>query len=87
MIKCKKILTVLMILKGGFMKDNFKSRDYDFKQASLCSGPPGRCVQISRKNGTFAIRDSKNLAQAPLCFDESEWSAFVSGIKNGEFDV
>jgi hypothetical protein len=34
-----------------------------------------------------AIRDSKDTAKAAHFFDSTEWSAFVAGVKAGEFDL
>ncbi len=33
------------------------------------------------------LRDSKNPGGATLIFDEHEWSAFIAGVKDGEFDL
>jgi hypothetical protein len=38
-------------------------------------------------DGSVAVRDSKNVRKAAHVFDREEWSAFVTGVKNGEFDV
>jgi hypothetical protein len=38
-------------------------------------------------DGDVAIRDSKNADRPAHVFDRSEWSAFVTGVKNGEFDT
>jgi hypothetical protein len=38
-------------------------------------------------DGDVAIRDSKNAERPAHVFDRSEWSAFVVGVKNGEFDA
>jgi hypothetical protein len=34
-----------------------------------------------------ALRDSKDIAKPAHIFDEEEWSAFVTGIKAGDFDL
>ncbi|HEY7142806.1 MAG TPA: DUF397 domain-containing protein [Streptosporangiaceae bacterium] len=33
------------------------------------------------------LRDSKNPDAGTLVFDEHEWSAFIAGVKDGEFDL
>jgi hypothetical protein len=38
-------------------------------------------------NSHIALRDSKDVGKAAHIFDRQEWSAFVSGVKNGEFDL
>ncbi|WP_433511087.1 DUF397 domain-containing protein [Nonomuraea sp. CA-143628] len=55
----------------------------------------GNCVEIAivssdkgPKTGSrlFAVRDSKDPNGPALIFTPSEWDAFVSGVKDGEFD-
>lgn len=45
------------------------------------------CVEIARKSGIVAVRDSKDLSIAPLKFTNPEWKAFLSAAKCGKFDV
>jgi hypothetical protein len=46
------------------------------------------CVEVAHlANGSVAVRDSKNVGKAAHVFDREEWSAFITGVKNGEFDV
>lgn len=46
------------------------------------------CVQVRRASlaGTIFVRDSKVPAGPVLEFTPAEWSAFVAGVKAGEFD-
>lgn len=37
-------------------------------------------------NGGSAVRDSKNPTGPALRFTATEWSAFTTGIRTGEFD-
>jgi hypothetical protein len=37
--------------------------------------------------GSVALRDSKEERKAAHVFDREEWSAFITGVKNGEFDL
>lgn len=45
------------------------------------------CVQVARKNGVVAVKDSKNPTTKPLMFSNQEWTAFINGAKQGLFDV
>jgi hypothetical protein len=46
------------------------------------------CVEVAHlADGSVAIRDSKDVRKAAHVFDREEWSAFISGVKNGEFDL
>lgn len=57
----------------------------EFRVSSFCSY--GDCVEVGQlPGGSVAIRDTKNRSVA-LEFTPEEWSAFVSGVKNGEFDL
>ncbi|MFI7147577.1 DUF397 domain-containing protein [Nonomuraea sp. NPDC050022] len=56
----------------------------------------GNCVEIAvvsagtgPKVGSrlFAVRDSKDPNGPALIFTPGEWDAFVSGVKDGEFDA
>jgi len=45
------------------------------------------CVQVAHLPGGFvALRDSKDATKSAHVFDAEEWSAFLAGAKNGEFD-
>ena len=52
------------------------------------SGPySDNCVEVAFVESGIAVRDSKNPAGAVLSFSPDEWHSFVSGAKNGEFDL
>lgn len=58
---------------------------------STFSGPSGSCVDVVRGDGTghnhTKVRDTKlGEDSAVLHFTESEWQAFIAGVKAGEFD-
>jgi Domain of unknown function (DUF397) len=46
------------------------------------------CVEVAQlADGSVALRDSKDVRKAAHLFDRDEWSSFITGVKNGEFDV
>lgn len=47
------------------------------------------CVEWSLdfNPGLVAVRDSKNPTGPALVFSADEWSAFVGGVRDGEFDI
>ncbi len=46
------------------------------------------CVEVAQlTGGNVAVRDSKDESKAAHVFDREEWSAFIAGVKNGEFDL
>jgi hypothetical protein len=52
---------------------------------STHSGNNG-CVEVAFLEGHVAVRDSKDSASPVLVFTTHEWKAFLSGIRDGEFD-
>ena len=56
-----------------------------FKSSASASGA---CVEVAHlPGGGVAGRDSKDRSQAPHIYTRREWEAFLTGAKNGEFDV
>jgi hypothetical protein len=46
------------------------------------------CVEVAHlADGSIALRDSKDVRKPAHVFDREEWSAFITGVKSGEFDV
>jgi len=54
-----------------------------WKKSSRCAS--ATCVEVARIDDRYLIRDSKNPEAAPLSFTTEEWSAFVAGVRAGEF--
>ncbi|MFF5716997.1 DUF397 domain-containing protein [Streptomyces buecherae] len=57
---------------------------------SSYSNNGGECVEVAANlapYGTVPVRDSKNPNGPALAFDTSAWSAFVAGVKVGDFDA
>lgn len=47
----------------------------------------GNCVEVAHlPGGHIGVRDSKDPAGPVLQFTPDEWSAFIGGARNGEFD-
>jgi Domain of unknown function (DUF397) len=46
----------------------------------------GACVEIASTSGKIAVRDSKDPNGPILVYTPAEFSAFLDGAKNGEFD-
>jgi hypothetical protein len=47
----------------------------------------GSCVEVAdNMPGVVAVRDSKDKTGPVLAFNRVEWAAFVTAVKNGEFD-
>ncbi|MBB2909030.1 hypothetical protein FHS43_000276 [Streptosporangium becharense] len=51
------------------------------------SGSGNNCVEVAGNlPGVVAVRDSKDPGGPRLIFSPDVWSAFVGGVKRGEFD-
>jgi hypothetical protein len=44
------------------------------------------CVEVASVEDQVALRDSKNPNGPVLVFTAYEWAAFLSGVRDGEFD-
>jgi Domain of unknown function (DUF397) len=54
---------------------------------SSASFANGDCVEVaSFDDGQIGVRDSKDTTGPVLRFTRSEWRAFITGARNGEFD-
>lgn len=51
------------------------------------SGASNNCVEVAYlADGRRLVRDSKDVDGPVLTFSGGEWSAFLSGVHDGEFD-
>ena len=55
-----------------------------WQKSSYCG--TSACVEVAQTSDVVLVRDSKNPKVAPLAFTTDEWSAFVRGVKAGEFN-
>ena len=53
---------------------------------STASGT-SNCLEVAFTAQTVLVRDSKDPAGLALTFSRSEWDAFLTGVRQGEFDV
>jgi predicted secreted Zn-dependent protease len=47
----------------------------------------GDCVEVALASGSILVRDSKQRKPYVLEFTSTEWQAFLSGVRAGEFDL
>ena len=82
-------------LKQLSQKVHFEDSDFHKVQPLVAQRDPpsGKwggvviCVEVARKGGQVAVRDSKNTRAKFLRFSNEEWKAFLVGAKAGQFDV
>ncbi|WP_214103387.1 DUF397 domain-containing protein [Acrocarpospora catenulata] len=58
----------------------------DWRRSTL-SGVNGECVEVALVGNAVAVRDSKHPSRSPLLFTPGEWTAFLAGVRAGEFDL
>lgn len=52
---------------------------------STASGP-NQCVEVSFAGQSVLVRNSRQPAGPWLSFTAQEWMAFLTGVRNGEFE-
>lgn len=68
------------------MLDGNQTPDSGWVKSSL-SFANGNCVEVADlPGGGIGVRDSKDTAGPVLRFTPDEWTAFLGGVRNGEFD-
>jgi hypothetical protein len=63
----------------------------DTHEAPLVWRKSGRCdsshcVEVARTRDRVGVRDAKDPNGAVLWFTPEEWTAFLDGVRNGEFN-
>lgn len=64
----------------------FSDKDF-YKSSYSPTGIPPGCVEVAMKDGTIAVRDTKDPHGGTLFFSAHEWDYFIQGVKDGEFDL
>jgi hypothetical protein len=54
---------------------------------SSYSSDDGNCVEVADlRDGSRAVRDSKDPSGGHLMFTTAQWAVFTTGVKSGDFD-
>jgi Domain of unknown function (DUF397) len=60
----------------------------NWHKATYSGGANGGCVEVATIPGYIGVRDTKLGDTSPvLAFNPTEWQAFLSGVRAGEFDL
>ncbi len=60
------------------------SDDLPWRIAQSCNG--GTCIRVAPNGKMIVVGDSKDPRGPVLSYTRSEWRAFITGIKRGDFD-
>jgi Domain of unknown function (DUF397) len=58
-----------------------------WRKSSHSGHANSNCVEVATNGRAVAVRDSKNPDDGALIFADGEWSAFLRGVKDGQFDL
>lgn len=61
--------------------------DADFKKSSFTGIDRWACVEVAHRDDVVAVRSTTDPDKDTVYFTREEWSAFISGVKNNEFDL
>ena len=57
-------------------------------KSTRSGGNGGDCVEVAvNQPGIVAVRDSKDRTGGTLVFTPAQWTAFLDGVRAGEFDL
>ncbi|MCG6499617.1 DUF397 domain-containing protein [Kitasatospora sp. A2-31] len=58
-----------------------------WRKSSYSGGGNGDCLEVADGYDCIPVRDSKDRQGPALVFPTAAWSAFVAGVKAGDFPV
>ena len=89
-MRMRRLISPRSLNNGYYGRRGVRAQDISQTvwQKSTLSSYNGSCFEIARLlSDRVGVRDTKDNGSGPvLIFNQNEWSAFVAGVKAGEFD-
>ena len=89
-MRMRRLISPRSLNDGYYRQRGVRAQDISQAvwQKSTLSSYNGNCCEIARLlSDRVGVRDTKDKGSGPvLIFNQNEWSAFVAGVKAGEFD-
>lgn len=89
-MRMRRLISPRSLSDGYYRQRGVRAQDISQAvwQKSTLSSYNGNCFEIARLlSDRVGVRDTKDKGSGPvLIFNQDEWSAFVAGVKAGEFD-
>jgi hypothetical protein len=64
-----------------------ESAPITWRKSRASGGDAGNCVEVAFTDVDVLVRHSRNPVGPVLTFTHSEWQAFLTGTREGEFDL
>jgi hypothetical protein len=59
-----------------------------WRKASKSGNGGGQCVEVMMTDNAVMVRDTKDNGTGPIhTYTHDEWSAFLDGVRKGEFNL
>jgi hypothetical protein len=76
----------------GFVKSSYSGNngacvEVAFTKSSKSGPHTDNCVEVGQCDCGIKVRDSKDPDGPVLTFNHAEWSAFLAGVRNDEFNL
>jgi Domain of unknown function (DUF397) len=76
-------MRILSALRGEYLMTSLSM--FNWQKSSFCAN--NSCVEVAILDNQVAVRDSKDPDGSILLFTREEWTSFLKGARNGQFEA
>ena len=69
------------------LKERVDSDGFAVSSKTVITNQRLTCVSVKINEDNVQVRDTKDPSKTTLSFSREEWQSFLSGVKEGEFEV